>query len=268
MQQGSEQWLEWRRNGIGASEVAAILGVCKYSTPYQVWREKTGRGRSFAGNFATQKGTELEGAARARYELFNMEDMPPAIAVHPKYEICRASLDGIRADGKLILEIKCPGRESHETACANLVPDHYIPQCQFQLAVTGADELHYFSYYDKDQTSALVVVKPDLDYQAMLVAKALNFWKEHIVSDIAPSLTEMDVKIVDDPEVVSICAKLIDQRDLLSKEKLDEMKRQVIQLGGHSKVRCGRVLVTCYKAAEGKPVLRMTITKEEAQNVV
>ena len=39
--ESDEDWLAERRKGIGGSDVAAIMGLSAYSTPYQVWLEKT-----------------------------------------------------------------------------------------------------------------------------------------------------------------------------------------------------------------------------------
>jgi putative phage-type endonuclease len=260
--QNTPEWLEWRRKGIGASEMAAILGVCKYSTPYRVWCEKTGRSKGFAGNFATERGHELEAKARARYELVSMEDMPTACAEHLKYSILRCSLDGVREDFKKILEIKCPGKESHEIAASGKVPDHYFPQVQFQLMVTGADECEYFSYFvDKEgnESHAIVNVKPDLEYQGMLVVKALEFWKL-VESDTRPALADDDDLLVDDGAVATLCEKLT-AKDGLSKSEIDQIKESVIRLGGHSRIRSGRVLVTRSRTSSGKDSYRATIAK-------
>lgn len=35
------QWLELRRQGIGGSDVAAILGLSKWRTALEVWQDKT-----------------------------------------------------------------------------------------------------------------------------------------------------------------------------------------------------------------------------------
>jgi len=259
MEQGSLEWLEWRRKGIGASDMAAILGVSPYSTPYQIWCEKTGRSTGFVGNFATQRGTELEAKARARYELISLEDMPPALAMHPKYEILRVSLDGRSADGHRILEIKCPGIQSHATAVAGQVPDHYIPQVQFQLAVTGADACDYFSFYNDNH--ALVEVRPDVEYQGMLVVKALDFW-DLVKASTPPPLTDRDDKVIDTGEVFEICRELAEKKDVLKKTDLEKMKERVVLLGGHSRVRCGRVLVTRSRLASGKDSYRLTVSKD------
>ena len=34
-------WLKERQKGIGGSDVAAILGMSPWRTPYQVWEEKS-----------------------------------------------------------------------------------------------------------------------------------------------------------------------------------------------------------------------------------
>ncbi|EOA2606900.1 lambda-exonuclease family protein, partial [Enterococcus hirae] len=37
------EWLEDRKRGIGGSDVATVLGLNKYKSPYQLWLEKTGQ---------------------------------------------------------------------------------------------------------------------------------------------------------------------------------------------------------------------------------
>ena len=37
-----ETWLAERNRSVGASEAAAVLGVCPYATPIDVWQRKLG----------------------------------------------------------------------------------------------------------------------------------------------------------------------------------------------------------------------------------
>lgn len=37
-----EEWLQVRKSGIGSSEVATIVGLNPWETPYQLWRRKVG----------------------------------------------------------------------------------------------------------------------------------------------------------------------------------------------------------------------------------
>lgn len=244
MIQGSQEWIAWRMSGIGASEAAAVLGICPYVTPYGLWKVKTNRSNHFEGNSFTQHGHETEAKARARYELISMNNMEPACSTHPKYSICRASLDGLSEDGKLVLEIKCPkGNSTFDVAKAGKIPDHYWAQVQYQLAVTGADLLHFFVYHEESGDDALVEVKPDVAYQGMLIAKVLEFWK-FVETDTAPPLTDRDVKVVDHPEIARICECIKDGKDILIKSQLDELKAKAVSLAGHPKMKCGNVQIS------------------------
>lgn len=265
MQQGTNEWHEWRRKGIGASEASAIMGKCPYATPYSVFMDKTGRAKVFEGNFATIRGSELEAKIRSRYELLTMETMEPACAVHPKYEILRASLDGLRSDGKLILEIKVASAETIEMAKNGLVPDHYMIQVQMQLLVTGADQCHFFVFNEKLGDHALVEVAPDLKLQADIVLKVLNFWHRYIVTDVAPPLTDRDLKIVDNDPLLEIIAQKIIVGTNLKKSELDALKAEFVKKGEHPKVRCGRVQVSTVNR-NGKFSYHKLTIHEEIEN--
>ena len=65
--QGSPEWLAYRLTKRNASESAAVLGLSPWTTPYQLWLQKTGRSVQ-AVSPAMQRGTDLEPAARLAYE--------------------------------------------------------------------------------------------------------------------------------------------------------------------------------------------------------
>jgi putative phage-type endonuclease len=247
MLQGSPEWEEWRLSGVGASEVAAILGVDPYgNTPYTVWKVKTRRSKGFAGNSLTEHGKEMEAKARARYELKNMDDMPAACATHPQFKNCIASLDGLRDDNKLILEIKCPkGMDTLNCAKAGRVPPHYWPQVQYQLAVTGAEMLHFFVYHEETKQEALVAVEPDVAYQGEIIAKVLDFWTKYVLTDTPPPLTDKDVKECDDvPEIALLCALIKAEHKTAPKPRVDAWKKDAVILAGHPKMSCNGVQVS------------------------
>ena len=99
--QGSPEWLEYRRSRRNASETAAVMGLSPWSTPYQLWLEKTGRA-SAKVTHAMQRGTELEPSARAAYEERSGLVMQPLVIEDGAYS---ASLDGMTLAGDLVLEI-------------------------------------------------------------------------------------------------------------------------------------------------------------------
>lgn len=63
-----QRWLAERRSGIGGSDAAAILGLSPWTTPVQVWLDKTGRAPEREETEAMRIGTELEDFVARRYE--------------------------------------------------------------------------------------------------------------------------------------------------------------------------------------------------------
>lgn len=55
-----EDWLAERRQGIGGSDAAAVLGLSPWRTPVSVWLDKTGRSAPQPETEAMRIGTELE----------------------------------------------------------------------------------------------------------------------------------------------------------------------------------------------------------------
>jgi putative phage-type endonuclease len=264
LNQNSEEWLGWRKNKIGASEAAAVLGKCKYNTPYSLWLTKTGRNEGFQGNAATLRGSEIEAKARASYEILNgFVEMPPTCVEHPQYNRIAASLDGLSHDGKVILEVKYPSEASHQMALEGKVPEHYYIQCQHQLmCVPEAEVCHYWSF--REGNGALVKVLPDPVFQALLLQTEISFLGL-IDKDVAPPLTERDALIVEDEQIASICKQLLElkeQKTNHSKQMAEVLKAEVIKLGGHNKIRCGNVLIS-YSDSTGKKTYRMTVRPYE-----
>lgn len=56
------EWLQYRQSGIGSSEVATILGLNPWETPYQLWRRKKGLDAPKDETFAMKAGHYLEDA--------------------------------------------------------------------------------------------------------------------------------------------------------------------------------------------------------------
>jgi putative phage-type endonuclease len=56
------EWLKVRESGIGSSEVATIVGLNPWETPYQLWRRKIGLDAPKQENFAMKAGHYLEDA--------------------------------------------------------------------------------------------------------------------------------------------------------------------------------------------------------------
>jgi hypothetical protein len=58
-----QDWLDLRRQFVGASEVACLLGHHQYLTPLELWSRKTGRAPDAAATPAMRRGQRLEAVA-------------------------------------------------------------------------------------------------------------------------------------------------------------------------------------------------------------
>jgi len=146
--QGSQAWLDFRRDKVGASDASAVFGT-NYFTSRQKLLESKISGAIVTPNAAMQRGTLLEPVARDYINQLTNSDYKPALIQSIEYPSLFASLDGYweKEDGEVvILEIKVPGKSSHSCALEGRVPGIYIQQLDHQLLVSGLDFVIYFSF--------------------------------------------------------------------------------------------------------------------------
>jgi putative phage-type endonuclease len=186
--QGSQEWKALRQTKVGASDASAILGLSKWATPFQLWEQKLGL-KEVEMTSAMYRGHELEEEARREFEHLHGVTVFPDVVFHPEYEWMMASLDGIDIEKKTLVEIKCINRNDHQTALDGKVPDHYFPQCQHQLAVTGLPFMYYFSY--DPLNPATVIVPRDDVYIADMIDREKEFYRCMTEFD-PPPLTDKD----------------------------------------------------------------------------
>lgn len=185
----NEQWLAWRRGGIGSSDAATIMGVSPWRTPYQTWKEKVYGNTEQLDNSSMKRGRELEPVARSWFEDRMKVSVFPQNKTHPNQDFIRASLDGLDLEGKVLVEIKCPNKDDHFVAINKKVPEKYIPQVQHQLLVTGLDGMYYCSFDGQD--GAIVEVARDNAYIAAMFEEEQKFW-DMVLKKEAPPLTDRD----------------------------------------------------------------------------
>ena len=187
-----EEWLS-KRQGIGGSDCAAILGMSPWKTANELWMEKTGQKqpKDISDDPFVQRGVRLEHPLR---ELFK--------AIHPEYKVYHepydmwyqpkrpwafATLDGRikTSDGRTgVLEIKTasPTGAAGWSEWQEQVPNKYFLQCIHQCACLDADFVVLFACLfnrDSDFTVREYVfnredVKDDMEY---LITKETEFWQ-------------------------------------------------------------------------------------------
>jgi hypothetical protein len=132
--QGSAEWLAGRRNCVGGSEIASVLGESQYRSAAGLAREKRAP-TAFTGNTATRWGTLFEPIVRDLVASVLELDRVLEFGSVPCEAIpgCSYSPDGLgvrlRDVLMMLLEFKCP----YSKVPDGEVPAHYMPQVQLGL---------------------------------------------------------------------------------------------------------------------------------------
>jgi putative phage-type endonuclease len=247
MEQNSTEWHVMRRGKIGASDAPIILGLSPWQTPYGLWEYKMGYTEN-QDNPATLKGKALEPVARMNYEsevkkLFNLNkfESPPKIVTHETIPYIMASLDGFHEQTKTILEIKCPGKETHEMAKAGKVPDYYLAQLQHQMLAANANLVHYYSFFENN--GALVSVCRDNVFITEKLMPALEKFWFLMQNKTPPELSDRDYVKTDDDRLVKLFKLWADLTHSMKQSEiaLGQLKEEITLVAkeiGHPRISC------------------------------
>ena len=141
LEQGTAEWLEWRSNGIGASDISIIMKVHPKKSPLMLFNEMSGYNKLESQNRAMEYGRQEEPKARAWIEENFKVNLKNICIEDDEHSFMQASLDGLDEDEKFLVEIKCPysARSLNELEDGQ-IPDMYLYQLQWQLALCGYDK--------------------------------------------------------------------------------------------------------------------------------
>ena len=188
------EWLKYRESGIGSSEVATIVGLNPWETPYQLWRRKVGLDAPKQENFAMKAGHYLEDAVSLFWQdetgqqvikssagdWLIRDDERPYLQVSPDRTYWLADMPHSN-ENKGILECKT----TQMTIDEDDIPKHWFVQVQYQLGVAGYQhgslawltQGRNFGYKD-------LAFVPDF---AWLVEEVDKFWVDNIQAKQEPT---------------------------------------------------------------------------------
>ncbi|WP_286953113.1 MULTISPECIES: YqaJ viral recombinase family protein [Aminobacterium] len=199
-----EDWLNERKKGLGGSDSPVIIlgNDHPFSTPLDLWLEKTGQGVYVEETPDMKRGKMLEGLVADLYKAETGRNVRRVNSVlqHPEIPCMLANVDReiVGTDkGPGILEIKCPRARTFSKIMRTGLPEYYYIQLQHYLAVKGWSwgSLAVFSadnwqmrYFDIERDEALIDV---------LEATLPKWWKKHVIDGVAPEDARLDVDLPD-----------------------------------------------------------------------
>lgn len=191
--------LNVRTKGIGGSEIASILGMNQYSSPYKVWLEKTGRQENNVQNKFTDAGNILENAVSDFFVFKTNHRVIKASAVqktyvHPKYPFAIGTPDrryiANSRVGKGVLECKTTQKMYDDIDMA------WFCQLQWYLGILG---LSYGSvaWLERGLDFKYKEYEYDKEFFEYLIDSASTFWNDNVLKDIPPEpLNVSDIEIM------------------------------------------------------------------------
>lgn len=188
LEQGSSDWLAWRKGLITATEAGSILGINPYCTIYKSWQRKVGLIPEQKETEPMRRGKRDEPIARDLFIKQYGIDMIPCCVESDKYNFIGASLDGLSPCGKYLLEIKSQQLHPRD------MPEYHYAQMQHQMLCDDEDKIErcfYVCHWAGENT--ITEVLPDMEWRKNYLEKAAEYWK-CVVFFEAPEMKTGDYK--------------------------------------------------------------------------
>lgn len=186
-------WLEQRQTGLGASDVAAVFGVSRWQTAWDVWALKTGRVQPEPENEAMLRGRILEDGIADLWVRLLPADQPvrlkrAGMMRHRRHAWMLATVDRLSVcrAGRCVVEIK--SAVDFTDWEGDEVPEAYQLQTQQQLAVTGRDHAHVVVLGPRLTAVERVLPRDEWLIERMTQHLA-GWWQRHVVEDTEPAAT-------------------------------------------------------------------------------
>jgi putative phage-type endonuclease len=199
-------WHEWRRGGIGGSDIGALLGLSNWSSPFSLWADKVGLIPPSDTTERQQIGKDAEpflsDVFTRRTGLYVAgEQMWCEHKLHPW---ARCTLDGLVYDGPAgepgeldaaigTVQFKTDARfgwgNVHDPI--NGIPAAIEAQCQWELGVTGHHHGWLVVGFAGWNIEIFEIEFRREDFQFMLET-AHAFWRDHVLAGVPPQADGSD----------------------------------------------------------------------------
>jgi len=183
-----EQWLELRKKGIGGSDSAAIVGLDRYRSPFDVYADKLGLKPEIPDNEAMRQGRDLEQYVAERFMEATGKKVRRRNAVlqHPEHHWMLANIDRWVVGENAGLECKTTSVLNRAKFSQGEFPPSYYVQCMHYMAVTGAERWYLAVLVLNKAFHVFTIERDDAEIQALIEAEK-DFWENHVMKQIPPA---------------------------------------------------------------------------------
>lgn len=194
-----DEWLSWRRKGVGGSDVAAALGLSPYKTARELYFDKIGVEPVVEGpdkSITFEIGHLLEDvvaqifAKKTGFSVFRDQHM----FQHPLYPFLLADVDRFihLPDGSTaLLECKTAHYDTQFMWANGAVPRHYELQVRHYMSVMNIDVAYIACLFSNSENDFVwQKIERDLDEEENTILQLQDFWNRYVINRMEPPLTE------------------------------------------------------------------------------
>lgn len=183
-----EEWLSYRKQGLGGSDAGAVCGVNPYVSPLQVFADKTSEEISDYDNEAMRQGRDMENYVAGRFMEATGKRVRRANAMFQDetYPFMIADVDRLVVSERAGLECKTVNLYSAEKWKGGQIPAHYKLQCYHYMAVLNLDCFYIAALiFGKD----FIYHKIERDEEVIQNLREIekDFWEKHVLTGIPPA---------------------------------------------------------------------------------
>lgn len=194
------QWLKDRKSGIGASEVATILGLNPYASAWDVWADKMDIIENWEGNEATDLGNRFERVILdiaekdlgklSRNVRIKHPSLPVAATLDAKVDSTTEPVEG-KTTG-----LVGPVYGEWGDKGSDVIPETYLIQAHTQLlCVPSASVCHVYALIPGRGVVPYQI--PRSDRICELIGNFVaDWWEKHIVGKTPPSSDKASIEVV------------------------------------------------------------------------
>lgn len=259
---------EERRQGLGATDVAGIVGV-GYRSPIEIWLEKTGQAPAPEPSWRMRMGQLLEPSIAAAYSEQTGRKLRRRGVVFDRgipYFYCHPDREIVGEDG--LLEIKAT---SHARDYDDGIPPRVTVQGQWQMSLTGRSFVDVAVLASTTSGFMPLTIERDDELIRDLRAEADRFWRYHVLERVPPEVDGTEAyrkylasrhprasgaEIVATPEIALQLAELRRREAALKAVEADvELLKNRIRaaMGDHSRMLASIATVTLNEEAARTP---------------
>ncbi|HDR7209457.1 YqaJ viral recombinase family protein [Bacillus cytotoxicus] len=244
-----EEWLEMRRQGIGGSDLAAVLNLSDWNSPMSLYLDKIGELKEKPQSEYAYWGNVLEDIVarefvkRTGLKVRRKNEMLRS----KKYPFMMANIDRELIGRKEGLECKTTSEYKRGEWKGDNVPTQYRLQCQHYMAVTGYKRWHIAVLIGGNKFE-FKTIERDEDIIKMAIEKCDVFWNNFVAKRIPPavdglkpttdSLKEIYEKSIEDDYIILPSHSLTYAEDFETageqlkywKERQDKAKNNMINI--------------------------------------